>query len=104
MRIDELHIDAKRLAAICVKHDVARLELFGSFARGNASPESDLDVLVTFQPGARVGLGIVALQQELEDLFGRTVDLMTRSAIERSSNKYLRQFVLKRTEPLYECA
>lgn len=104
MRIDELHIDAKQLAAICVKHDVARLELFGSFARGNASPESDLDVLVTFQPGARVGLGIVALQQELEDLFGRTVDLMTRSAIERSSNKYLRHFVLKQTEPLYECA
>ena len=104
MRIDELHIDKDRLAAICVRHDVACLELFGSFARGNALPDSDLDVLVTFHPGARVGLGIVALQQELEHLFGRPVDLMTRSAIERSSNKYLRHFVLRRTEPLYECA
>lgn len=104
MRIDELHIDTKRLAEICVKHDVARLELFGSFARGDAAPDSDLDILVTFQPGAHVGLGIVALQQQLGDLFGRPVDLMARSAIERSSNKYLRHFVLKRTEPLYECA
>lgn len=104
MRIDELQLDAKRLAAICVKHHVARLELFGSFASGEASPESDLDILVTFQPGTHVGLGIVALQHELEDLFGRTVDLMTRSAIERSSNKYLRHFALRSTEPLYECA
>lgn len=104
MRADELTIDSNRLAAICVKHDVARLELFGSFARGEASSDSDLDLLVTFHPDARVGLGIVALQQELGELFGRSVDLMTRSAIERSSNKYLRHFVLKRTEPLYECA
>lgn len=104
MRIDELNIDTNRLAAICVAHAVARLELFGSFARGTASRESDLDLLVTFHPDARVGLGIVSLQQELGELFGRSVDLMTRSAIERSSNKYLRHFVLKRTEPLYECA
>jgi len=54
MRIDELQIDTKRLAAICAAHDVARLELFGSFVRGDASPESDLDVLVTFQPGSRL--------------------------------------------------
>jgi len=104
MRIDELQIDTKRLAAICAAHDVARLELFGSFVRGDASPESDLDVLVTFQPGSRVGLGIVALQQQLEALFGRPVDLLTRESVERSPNKYFRHFTLERTESLYECA
>jgi len=103
MRIDELNIDTNRLAEICAKHDVARLELFGSFARGEASPESDLDLLVTFHPDARIGLGIVALQQDLGELFGRPVDLMTRSAIERSPNKYLRHFARRSTEPLYEC-
>jgi len=104
MRIDELHFDPRRLAEICVNHDVARLELFGSFAHGNASPKSDLDVLVTFQSGAKVGLGIAALQQELEELLGRPVDLMTRDSIERSSNKYFRRFALERTESLYDCA
>jgi hypothetical protein len=49
-----------------------------------------------------VGLGIVALQQDLAALFGRPVDLLTRSAVERSPNKYFRRFALRRTEPLYE--
>jgi len=104
MRIDELQIDTKRLAEICTRHDVARLELFGSASRGDASPESDLDILVTFQSGAKVGLGIVALQQELEELLGRPVDLMTRDSVERSANKYFRRFALERTESLYDCA
>ncbi|TVQ50510.1 MAG: hypothetical protein EA377_14230 [Phycisphaerales bacterium] len=104
MQLNEFQFDHERLADICAKHHVARLELFGSFARGDAAPGSDLDILVTFEPGAKVGLGIVALQQELEDLFGRPVDLLTRDSVERSANKYFRRFALERTEPLYECA
>ncbi|MBX3372614.1 MAG: nucleotidyltransferase domain-containing protein [Phycisphaeraceae bacterium] len=104
MRLADLQIDAKRLAELCERRHVARLELFGSFVAGAATPESDLDILVTFEPGARVGLGIVALQQELEALFGRPVDLLTRDSVERSANKYFRRFALRRTEPLYECA
>jgi len=104
MRIDELHIDSDRLARVCEEYGVARLEIFGSFVRGDAAPGSDLDILVTFQPGTRVGLRIVALQQALEELFGRPVDLLTRESVERSSNKYFRRFALRRTEPLYECA
>lgn len=104
MRTEELHIDSKRLAVLCQRHQVARLELFGSFVRGDATPGSDLDILVTFEPGAKVGLGIVALQQALEELFGRPVDLLTRDSVERSANKYFRRFALRSTEPLYECA
>lgn len=104
MRINDLQFDARRLAELCEKHHVVRLELFGSFVNDAATPESDLDVLVTFEPGAQIGLGIVALQQELEELFGRQVDLLTRDSVERSANKYFRHFTLRRTEPLYECA
>jgi len=98
----DLHIDHARLADICRRYAVGRLETFGSFATGDAGPESDLDVLVTFQPGAKIGLEYVALQQELEEIMGRPVDLLTRDSVERSPNKYFRRFALRHTEPLYE--
>jgi predicted nucleotidyltransferase len=104
MRINELNIDSNRLADLCEEYGVARLEVFGSFVRGDAAPGSDVDILVTFTPGAKIGLRIVALQQALEELFGRSVDLLTRESVERSPNKYFRHFALRRTEPLYECA
>ena len=102
MRLEELQIDADRLADLCEHHGVARLELFGSFVRGHATPDSDLDVLVTFEPGSGTGLDIVAFQQALVAFFARPVDLLTRSAVERSENKYFRRFVLRRTASLYE--
>jgi predicted nucleotidyltransferase len=104
MHIHELWFDSDRMAEVCQQHGVARLELFGSFVSGDATPGSDLDILVTFGPGATDGLGIVGLQQALEGLFGRPVDLLTRESVERSPNKYFRHFALRRTEPLYECA
>ncbi|MCH7799744.1 MAG: nucleotidyltransferase domain-containing protein [Planctomycetes bacterium] len=104
MRVEELHIDSDRLAELCEEYGVACLEIFGSFVRGDAAPGSDLDLLVTFEPGAKVGLGIVSLQQALETLSGRSVDLLTRRSVERSPNKYFRRFALRRTEPLYERA
>ena len=104
MRTEDLNVDQDRLAAVCERYGVARLEVFGSLARGEAQADSDLDILVTFKPGAKVGLAFVGLQQELEALFGRPLDLLTRSAVERSPNKYFRRFALRRTEPLYERA
>lgn len=104
MRLNELHIDSDRLAELCQEYGVARLEVFGSFVRGDAAPGSDVDILVTFDPGAQGGLRIVALHQALEQLFGRQVDLLTRSSVEQSPNKYFRRFALRTTEPLYERA
>jgi len=101
MLVKDLQVDRERLARVCQRYGVARLEVFGSFTRGDAGTGSDLDILVTFRPQVKVGLEFVALQQELEALFGRPVDLLTRSAVERSSNKYFRRFALRRTEPLY---
>jgi len=102
MLLEDLEIDRERLAEVCERHGVARLEAFGSVARGDAGPGSDLDILVTFKAGASMGLEFVSLQQELEALFGRPVDLLTRRSVERSPNKYFRRFALRRTEPIYE--
>ena len=104
MLVDDLQVDRDELAEVCERYGVERLEVFGSFTRGEAEAESDLDVLVSFRPGARVGLEFVALQQELEELFGRPVDLLTRKSVERSPNKYFRRFALSQPEPIYESA
>jgi len=104
MSVEELAIDRERLAEVCERYGVERLEAFGSFSRGTAEDASDLDILVTFRAGVHAGLEFVALQQELEELFGRPVDLLTRGSVERSPNKYFRRFALRSTEPIYEHA
>lgn len=104
MRLSDLHIDAERLADICRRHHVAKLEAFGSFASGQAQAQSDLDILVTFASAESLGLDFVALQQEFEALFSRRVDLLTRESVERSPNKYFRRFALHGTKVLYEHA
>ena len=104
MRLSDLAIDADRLADICRRYHVQCLEAFGSFVSGEAEADSDLDFLVTFEPGATIGLEFVALQQEFEALFGRPVDLLSRESVERSPNKYFRHFALRRTQVLYERA
>ena len=102
MLVSDLHIDQDRLADCCRPYGVARLETFGSFATGDASSDSDLDLLVTFRPEARVGLEFVALQQELGKIFDRNVNLLTGESVQRSPNKYFRRFALRHTEPVYE--
>lgn len=104
MKIADLNIDASRLADICRRYYVTRLEVFGSFASGEAQADSDLDLLVTFEPNAAIGLEFVSLHHELQTLIGREVDLLTRRSVERSGNPYFRRFALSRTELLYENA
>jgi predicted nucleotidyltransferase len=66
-----------RLAEICRRYRVRRLALFGSALRDDFGPQSDVDLLVEFEPGARTGLAFFALQDELSAAIGRTVDLNT---------------------------
>lgn len=97
MQVADIEVDSERLADICERFGVSRLELFGSFARGDARPDSDLDVLYELRPGARLGWEIESLNNELNDLFGRRVDLVSKRALHRR----LRDAVLAETQPLY---
>ena len=102
MLTEDLKVDRDSLARVCARYGVVRLEVFGSFTRGDADARSDIDLLVTFAPGASGSLEFVSLAQELTALFGRPVDLLTRRSVEQSANKYFRRFALRQTEPLYE--
>ncbi len=77
MEADRLGVRYEDLAALCERYKVRRLAAFGSVARGDATPDSDLDLLVEFEPGARTGFAFIRLQDELAELFGRPVDLNT---------------------------
>src|SRR5690606_34320661 len=66
------------VADFCRRHHIRKLSLFGSILRDDFGPDSDIDVLVEFEPGARVGLfKLVGMEQELSALLGRKVDLNT---------------------------
>lgn len=71
-------LDKARLAAFCQRHHIRKLALFGSVLRDDFTPESDVDVLVEFEPGYTPGLAFFAIQDDLSALLGRTVDLNTR--------------------------
>ena len=69
---------ASALGAFCAQHGVRSLRIFGSFVRNELTPESDVDVLVEFQPGVDPGLfELGGMQQDLSEIFGREVDLKT---------------------------
>ncbi len=77
-------------------HNGARnVRLFGSVARGEARPDSDIDVLVAFESG-RTRLDRIGMIQDLEDLLGRKVDVVTEKALHR----YIRQQVIAQAVPL----
>lgn len=77
-RQPHLQIPQAELAAFCQRNRIRRLSLFGSVLRDDFGPTSDVDVLVEFEPGARVGMiRLGALELELAALLGRPVDLNT---------------------------
>ncbi len=77
-----LELPASAIAEICQRHQVRELAVFGSAARGEARPDSDIDLLVEFQPQARVGLlGFARLMNELTELLGRKVDLVSKPGL-----------------------
>ena len=92
-----VQVDEERLAAIAHRYGIAELRIFGSRARGTARPDSDLDILYRLQPGHRLGWEIEQFADELSELFGRTVDLLSM----RSLHPLLRESVLAEAEQLY---
>jgi len=90
-------VDSERLTSICRAYGIAHLELFGSAANDRAGPTSDIDLLYTLQSGRMLGWEIEELADELAELFGRPVDLVSRRALHTK----LRDQVLAEARPLY---
>ena len=93
-------IPQAEIADFCRRNRICRLALFGSVLRDDFRPDSDIDVLVEFEPGVRVGLAFFRLQSELSSLLGRTVDLNTSGFLARE----IRESVLHDAEVIYDAA
>lgn len=93
-----LHIPIEELASICRRYHVRELALFGSMLTPEHCAVSDVDLLVTFQPAARVTFSTLArMQRELEALLGRKVDLVPKDGLK----PFIRDHVLATARVLY---
>ncbi len=99
MKYHEIDISESQLAELCRKWKVTELSLFGSILRDDFGPDSDIDVLVVFQPDAPWSLwDLLDMREELQDLFGRTIDLVEKEALR---NPFRRYEILKNHKVLY---
>ena len=104
-RVNQLPIELpiEELTLFCDRWKVTTLELFGSVLRDDFSPDSDVDLLLAFEPDSTPSLfEWVGMKDELEAIFGRAVDVLTRKSVEKSTNPYRREEILKSTRVIYE--
>ena len=98
LQLGDIQIDLGSLSELCRRYGVKELSLFGSAVRGDMRPESDLDIMVEFEPGVRVGLiQFESLIEELAALAGRRVDLVTK----RGLKPWVRTEILKDLRVIY---
>ena len=98
LQLGDLQVDGSALAAVCRRYGVKELSLFGSAARGEMGPKSDIDIMVEFEPGFRIGLiKFEYLVEELESLARRKVDLVTK----RGLKPWIRRKVLQDARVIY---
>ena len=96
-----LFIDTNAIAVFCRQHSLRELALFGSVTREDFRPDSDVDVLIEFEPNGEVGLlGYCQMIEELEALFKRSVDLVTKESL----SPHFRDTVLANRQVLYDHA
>jgi len=93
----KLNLDQERIAAFCRRHHIRRLAFFGSVLREDFSSDSDVDVLVEFEPGHVPGLAFLSMEAELSEILARKVDLNTPGFL----SPYLREKVLQEAEVHY---
>lgn len=94
-------IPHEQLFAFCQRWKIRELAVFGSVLRDDFSPQSDIDILVTFADNADWSLfDHIRMEQELEALLHRKVDLLTKSAVEQSTNSIRRDSILRTARTL----
>jgi predicted nucleotidyltransferase len=89
------------IADFCQRHHIRKLALFGSVLRDDFSPDSDVDVLVEFEPGQTPGFAFFNMQDELAEILGRKVDLLTFKMIESSENYIRRRNIMNSAQVIY---
>jgi predicted nucleotidyltransferase len=93
-----IRFSRKQIDIFCQRYQVRRLALFGSMVRGEARPDSDVDILVAFKPGVQVGfLTLGQMQRELAAIFNRPVDLVPQDGLK----PVIRESVLGEARELY---
>lgn len=98
----KIDIPREQIAAFCRRWKIEEFSIFGSILREDFRPDSDVDVLVAFEPGVQWGFQEwLGMTRELEALFGRKVDLVERRVIEQSENYIRRKHILSRLERVY---
>jgi len=91
-----------RLRPFCKRHRIRRLEVFGSAGREQAGPDSDVDLLVTFDESSPVSTAeLLEMAGEAEELVGRPVDFVLRHSLEKSPNRFARDHILSTAVCLY---
>jgi predicted nucleotidyltransferase/predicted transcriptional regulator len=95
---NRIQISEKDLRNFCERHHINKLSLFGSVLRDDFRPDSDIDILVEFEPGHVPGFGIISLEKELSTILGRRVDIRTSADLSR----YFRNKVVKEARTAYE--
>lgn len=95
-------IPREALTDFCRRWRIVELDLFGSALREDFRPDSDVDILVTFEPNIAWGFSQwLEMTRELEALFGRKVDLVERRLVEQSKNYIRRKHILTHLEKVY---
>src|SRR4051812_24157972 len=93
-----LPISKEELAAFCERWGIRELALFGSAARGELRPDSDFDFMVEFKPDANVGYSYIDMLDELAEIMGRPVDVMSKEGLR---NPYRRASIERDLTVLY---
>jgi uncharacterized protein len=97
-----IELDMSKIKEFCKRWHITEFALFGSVLREDFKPDSDLDVLVTFAPDSKIGLfDLGRMDDELEEIVGRKVDVVQRSAVEQSRNYIRRNHKLSNSETIY---
>jgi hypothetical protein len=99
MKFHSIELPQEKIAAFCQKWKVVELALFGSVLRNDFRPDSDIDVLISFQPDAPWSLwDLFDMRQELRQMFGREVDLVEKEALR---NPFRKREILQNHEVVY---
>jgi predicted nucleotidyltransferase len=93
-----IKLSQEEINHFCQRHSIRKLFLFGSVLRDDFTKESDVDVLVEFEPGKTPGLAIITMEDELSSIINRQIDLRTSADLSR----YFREQVLAEAMVIYE--